>query len=106
MILLRTHSNRWIARARRTGIALGLITFAADLPRPVFKTVRLDTSSGERILLRDSDSLEEAFAVLIAGVERSRLAAEQPRSADGDGDADAQGEEPTATDPLEESIAA
>ncbi|SMH44537.1 hypothetical protein SAMN06295885_2381 [Rathayibacter oskolensis] len=102
MILLRTHSNRWIARARRAGVALGLITFAADLPRPVFKTVRLEVETGERILLRDSDSLEEAFAVLIAGVERARLAAEQ---APADETIPA-AETPTATDPVEESIAA
>lgn len=102
MILLRTHSNRWIARARRTGVALGLITFAADLPRPVFKTVRLDLVTGERVLLRDSDCLEEAFAVLIAGVERARIAAEAERTP-----ATTEAERtPTATDPVEESIAA
>lgn len=98
MILLRTHSNRWIARARRTGVALGLITFAADLPRPVYKTVRLDAATGERVLLRDSDCLEEAFAVLIAGVERARLAAALEQTSPA--------QTPTATDPLEESIAA
>ncbi|QHC65703.1 hypothetical protein GSU68_03300 [Rathayibacter sp. VKM Ac-2759] len=98
MILLRTHSNRWIARARRTGVALGLITFAADLPRPVYKTVRLDVESGERVLLRDADSLEEAFAVLIAGVERSRLAGElEPLDEPTD---------PLEDDPLEDEIAA
>lgn len=74
MILLRTHSNRWIARARRTGVVHGLITFADDLPQPVFRTLRLDAATGERVLLRDTDTLEVAFAVLIAAVERARLA--------------------------------
>ncbi|WKK70519.1 hypothetical protein Q0F99_11685 [Rathayibacter oskolensis] len=105
MILLRTHSNRWIARARRTGVALGLITFAADLPRPVYKTVRLDVESGERVLLRDADSLEEAFAVLIAGVERSRLAAEL-EPLDEPGGTDPLEDDPLETDPLEDEIAA
>ena len=75
MILLRTHSNRWIARARRAGAVVGVITLAADLARPVYRTIRLDPS-GERLLLRDTDALEEAFAVLLAGVERARIAAE------------------------------
>ncbi|MWV48886.1 hypothetical protein GRS96_06290 [Rathayibacter sp. VKM Ac-2803] len=99
MILLRTHSNRWVARARRAGVALGLITLAAELSRPVYKTVRLDIESGERILLRDSDSLEEAFAVLIAGVERARLAAELPAADEGDAD-------PAEDDPFDDEIAA
>ncbi|KQQ08473.1 hypothetical protein [Rathayibacter sp. Leaf296] len=75
MILLRTHSNRWIARARRAGTVVGVITLDTDPGRPVHRTVRLDPS-GERVLLRDTESLEEAFAVLLAGIERARLALE------------------------------
>ncbi|QHC72815.1 hypothetical protein [Rathayibacter sp. VKM Ac-2805] len=78
MILLRTHANRWTARARRSGVVLGIITLVSDLPRPAYRTVRLDPTSGERVLLRDTAELEEAFAVLLAGLERSRIAASAP----------------------------
>ncbi|NQX16455.1 hypothetical protein [Rathayibacter sp. VKM Ac-2857] len=119
MILLRTHSNRWIARARRTGVVHGLITFADDLPQPVFRTLRLDTATGERVLLRDTDTLEVAFAVLIAAVERVRLA---EVAAPAEDDADSAAHAPLApvavlaepdsfepdepTDPLEDAVAA
>jgi hypothetical protein len=125
MILLRTHSNRWIARARRTGVVHGLITFADDLPQPVFRTLRLDTATGERVLLRDTDTLEVAFAVLIAAVERVRLAevaAPAEDSAPAEDDVDSEGRAPLAsvailaepdsfepdepTDPLEDAVAA
>lgn len=119
MILLRTHSNRWIARARRTGVVHGLITFADDLPQPVFRTLRLDAATGERVLLRDTDTLEVAFAVLIAAVERARLAEVAAPVQD---DADPAAQTPLApvavlaepdsfepdepTDPLEDAVAA
>ncbi|QHC57722.1 hypothetical protein [Rathayibacter sp. VKM Ac-2760] len=119
MILLRTHSNRWVARARRTGVVVGLITLAADLPHPVFRTVRLDGPSGERVLLRDTDTLEVAFAVLIAAVERARLA-EVAAPAQNESDPAAQAplapvsvlaepdtfEPDEPTDPLEDAVAA
>ena len=118
MILLRTHSNRWIARARRTGVVHGLITFADDLPQPVFRTLRLDAATGERVLLRDTDTLEVAFAVLIAAVERARLA-ELAADAPAEDDADPAVRAPVAvlaepdsfepdepTDPLEDAVAA
>ncbi|ROQ60677.1 hypothetical protein EDF36_1823 [Rathayibacter sp. PhB152] len=119
MILLRTHSNRWIARARRTGVVHGLITFADDLPQPVFRTLRLDAATGERVLLRDTDTLEVAFAVLIAAVERARLA---DVAAPAEDDVDSAAQTPLApvavlaepdsfepdepTDPLEDAVAA
>lgn len=126
MILLRTHSNRWIARARRTGVVHGLITFADDLPQPVFRTLRLDAATGERVLLRDTDTLEVAFAVLIAAVERARMAevaADAPVEDDAvEDDADSESRAPLApvavlaepdsfepdepTDPLEDAVAA
>lgn len=109
MILLRTHSNRWVARARRTSAVLGLITLVEEQPRPVFTTVRLDLESGERVLLRDTETLEEAFAVLLAGIERARLAAESDRDEEPEPEPEPHEEqEPddSPLDPLEDSVAA
>ncbi|WP_146076315.1 hypothetical protein [Rathayibacter rathayi] len=65
-------------RTHRSCVVLGIITLVTDLPRPAYRTVRLDPASGDRILLRDTAALEEAFAVLLAGLERSRIAAAAP----------------------------
>ncbi|PPG88090.1 hypothetical protein C5C00_08730 [Rathayibacter rathayi] len=77
-ILLRTRANRWTVRTHRSCVVLGIITLVTDLPRPAYRTVRLDPASGDRILLRDTAALEEAFAVLLAGLEHSRIAAAAP----------------------------
>ncbi|KZX22340.1 hypothetical protein [Rathayibacter tanaceti] len=98
MILSRTHANRWVARARRNGAVLGVITLVPDLPRPTYRTVRLDAATGERVLLRDTEALEDAFAVLLAGLERARFA-----TADGPEDRAERGEtdERECADPAE-----
>ncbi|MWV29613.1 hypothetical protein [Rathayibacter iranicus] len=87
MILLRTHANRWIARAHRSRAVLGSITLVEGMHRLTYRTVRLDPAGGECVLLRDTTALEEAFAVLLAGLERSGLlgAARSTEPANGEG---------------------
>lgn len=80
MILLRTHANRWIARAHRSRAVLGSITLVEGMHRLTYRTVRLDPAGGECVLLRDTTALEEAFAVLLAGLERSGLLGGSARS--------------------------
>lgn len=75
MMLERTHPNRWVARERRDLPALGMITLVnPGEPVAVFRTVALRAGSDERLLLRDCDALEVAFALLLAHTVRSRAA--------------------------------
>lgn len=81
MILIRTHSNRWVARERRDRPVTGIITLInPGERRAVYRTESVDIGSGERALLRDSDALEVAFALLLA--RRARAAAEREAAAD------------------------
>ncbi|PPF20910.1 hypothetical protein [Rathayibacter rathayi] len=77
MILLRTHANRWTAHSPQLRRPRHHHPRHRS-PPPGLPTVRLDPASGDRILLRDTAALEEAFAVLLAGLERSRIAAAAP----------------------------
>lgn len=73
MILMGTHANRWVARKSRLRPVSGVITRVGGPGHgAVFRTYALTAEPAERVLLRDADSLEVAFALLLAHVERLR----------------------------------
>jgi hypothetical protein len=73
MILIRTHSNRWIARERLDRPALGRVTRIDGEQVPSsYRTELFIPAAVERILLRDADCLEVAFALLLAAIVRSQ----------------------------------
>lgn len=81
MQLFRTHQNRWVARERRTGPTVGMITrIDTDHPLPIYRAEARPPGTDERRLLHDSDALEIAFARIIAALVR----AQAERSATGD----------------------
>ena len=81
MILVRTHSNRWVARRQRDWPVVGTITLINPGQHPpVYRTETHDIAYAERVLLRDEDCLEVAFALLLAGIERGRAQKSAPES--------------------------
>lgn len=71
MLLERTHSNRWIVRARRLAPPLARITQLQQGGRQVlFRTEVWCWDREQRVLLRDCDALEVALALVIAHVAR------------------------------------
>lgn len=72
MLLRRTHENRWIARHYRHAPAVGRITrMNAAGQSACFRTEAWLAGHDERILLRDTDALEIAFALLLASTTRA-----------------------------------
>ncbi|MDY0914520.1 hypothetical protein [Rathayibacter festucae] len=72
MHLTRTHQNRWIARLPRSHATTGIITWINPGETPaVFRTEARTPFTDERRLLQDSDTLEIAFARIIAAHARS-----------------------------------
>lgn len=72
VILFRTHANRWVARERPTRPVIGVITLVeSEESATLYRTEAIHASSGERRLLRDSDALEVAFALLLAHLARA-----------------------------------
>lgn len=79
MILAQTHSNRWVARKRRNQVVLGIITLVSlDGKGPVYRSELVSVTSTERVLLRDESSLDVAFAVLLAAIQRAGAGAALP----------------------------
>jgi hypothetical protein len=82
MILIKTHSNRWIARERLDRPVLGRVTRIGAVQMPTnYRTELLAPATVKRVLLRDAGSLEVAFALLIAAIARSQMANEARGSA-------------------------
>lgn len=85
VILEQPHANRWIVRERRTSIAIGRITeLEHDAPHPCYRAETLNPlDPAEHVLLRDSDTLDNALAQVAA---HSHLALPRPpvRPADED----------------------
>jgi hypothetical protein len=77
MILVRTHSNRWIARERVDRPAVGRVTRIDGEQAPSnYRTELFIPAAAERILLRDADCLDVAFALLLAAITRSQAMGE------------------------------
>jgi len=72
VLLERTHSNRWVARARRDRPVVGSITFLESRPRRVvFRSQVFGGGADGRLLLRDAECLEVAFALILAQLARA-----------------------------------
>jgi hypothetical protein len=70
--LTRTHQNRWIARRPRSRAVTGIITLVSPGQGPVvFRAEARSPFTDERRLLQDSDTLEIAFARIIAAHTRA-----------------------------------
>lgn len=75
MHLTRTHQNRWIARLPRSRASAGIITRLNPGEAPsVFRAEARTPFSDERRLLQGSDTLEIAFARIIASHTRAGAA--------------------------------